>query len=384
MWREKIQPFKDRAMFWHAIWVSAGKPLNTQLHMLMKRTRNIYHLQIRRGKKMSDFLKKNTLLTACLDKGKDLFTEIKRLRKSEPSVASTIDGESKDIPNHFGHIYENLYNSVSDSQKLEEMSVLMNMKIDVTCLPEIERITPEVVSKAVSQLKSGKSDPVFKFCSDCIKNAPPVFYERLALMFRIFLTHGYISSILLVSNLIPLIKDKLVDVCSSDNYRSIAISSIILKVFDWIIILLYGEMLELDQLQFSYQPNVSTNMCTWAATETIDYFLRNGSDVFVCTMDMSKAFDSVKHSLLFEKLLQRGIPVVYTRLLLHMYRTQLTRVVWNNVESREFSISNGVKQGAVLSAILYCLYVNGLYRILRKKIWVLGKRSLLRNVRLLR
>ena len=119
-------------------------------------------------------------------------------------------------------------------------------------------------------------------------------------------------------------------------------------MFDWVIIILYGE---LNHLQFSTQPNVSTNICTWAATETIDYFMRNGSDVFICTMGMSKAFDSVQPSLLFEKLLQRGVPVIYSRLLLYMYRTQLTRVVWNNVKSRDFPISNGVKPGAVLSAI---------------------------------
>ena len=90
-------------------------------------------------------------------------------------------------------------------------------------------------------------------------------------------------------------KDKLGNICSSDNYRSIAISSLILKIFDWVIILLYGDKLGLDQLQFSYQPNISTNMCTWMAIETIDFFTRNGSDVYVCTMDMSKAFDKVRH-----------------------------------------------------------------------------------------
>ena len=131
------------------------------------------------------------------------------------------------------------YDSVSNSQKLEEMSLSINKKIDVSCLHDIERVTPEVLSKAVSQLEPDKTDPVFKYCSDCIKNVPPVFYEQLALMFKSFSAHGYISSILLVSNLIPLIKDKLVDACSSDNYRSIAISSIILKVFKWVIILLY-------------------------------------------------------------------------------------------------------------------------------------------------
>ena len=43
LWNAAIQPFKDKAMFWHAIWVSAGRPMNTQLHHLMKKTRNVYH-----------------------------------------------------------------------------------------------------------------------------------------------------------------------------------------------------------------------------------------------------------------------------------------------------------------------------------------------------
>ena len=37
-------------------------------------------------------------------------------------------------------------------------------------------------------------------------------------------------------------------------------------------------------------------MCTWAALETIDYFLRNGNNVFTVATDMSKAFDMSLHS----------------------------------------------------------------------------------------
>ena len=66
--------------------------------------------------------------------------------------------------------------------------------------------------------------------------------------------------------------------CAAENYRSIAISSLALKIFDWVIILLYGGRLNLDELQFSYQKNCCTNMCTLMAVETIDYFVRNGSE----------------------------------------------------------------------------------------------------------
>ena len=101
--------------------------------------------------------------------------------------------------------------------------------------------------------------------------------------------------------------------------------------------------------------------------ETISYFLRNGSDVFTCMMDMSKAFDTVRHSLLFEKLVEQGLPCIVVRYLLMSYRLQRANVKWRNESSYFFNIGNGVKQGAVLSAVLYCVYTNGLFEELRRK-----------------
>ena len=49
-WNDEIEPFKENAYFWHAIWLSAGKPLNNHLHQIMKKTRNRYHLVIRKQK----------------------------------------------------------------------------------------------------------------------------------------------------------------------------------------------------------------------------------------------------------------------------------------------------------------------------------------------
>ena len=175
-----------------------------------------------------------------------------------------------------------------------------------------------------------------------------------------------------MSTLVPILKDNLGNICAADNYRSIAISSLVLKIFDWVIILLYGERLNLDELQFSYQPNCFTNMCTWMAVETINYFVRNESELFTCAMDMSKAFDNAKHSLLFQQLLIKGL---YIRLLLVMYKKQVANVRWNSSLSQSFPISNEVKQGAVLSAILFCVYVNDLYKLLRKRrsgCWING------------
>ena len=107
-------------------------------------------------------------------------------------------------------------------------------------------------------------------------------------------------------------------------------------------------------------------MCTWAAVETINYFLRNGTDVYACLMDMTKAFDLVRHSLLFKKLIGAGLSVIFVRLLLFIYMNQFANIRWNVDFFYLFSIKNGVRQGAILSGILYCFYTNDLFSILRR------------------
>ena len=149
--------------------------------------------------------------------------------------------------------------------------------------------------------------------SDFFLNAPPILYDMLTAILRGYITNAHVSGFLLVSNLIPIVKDKLADVTNSNNYRSIAISSLIMKIFDWVIILAFSKHLKFDDLQFGYQANVSTSMCTWSAVETVSDFLRNGFDVFTCLMDMSKAFDMVKHSVLFNKLLKQGLSFIIFR-----------------------------------------------------------------------
>ena len=179
----------------------------------------------------------------------------------------------------------------------------------------------------------------------------------------------------LLATFIPSINDKLGNITLSKNYRSIAISSLTLKVFDWILLILFGGKLQLDELQFAYQKGCSTTMCTWSIVETTNYFLRNGSDVFICCMDMTKAFDLLKHSKLFIKLFNSGIPPIFLRLIFVVYRDQFANVRWNGSISSMFTMHNGVRQGAVASAVFYCFYGNILFGRLRRSgygCWVNG------------
>ena len=363
-WKEEIQPFRDKAQFWHAVWESAGRPIKCELHNIMKRSRNVYHLHIRKNKRLLDRVKRNALLTACLENKTDLFDTIKR--RTKRAYVTTMDGQTENIPDHLASTYKNLYNSTEDEEKLTSIEKIVEMKIYDSCWDDINRITWNTLRDSAQKLKGKKSDPFLEISSDYLSNAPDSLYQMLSIVFKSYISHGHVSEFLLLSTLIPIIKNKMGDITSSDNYRSIAISSLILKIFDNVILSTFSENLQLDELQFGYQTQVSTSMCTWLAVETIEYFNRNGSDVYTCLMDMSKAFDTVRHSLLFQKLLDHGLPSVIVRFLMVTYKLQRANVKWNNDTSEFFAITNGVKQGAVLSAVLYCVYTNGLFQELRR------------------
>ena len=286
-----------------------------------------------------------------------------------------IDGISLDTETHFAKLYGELYDSVKIRDRLISVKQFLSKIVDPSSLKDIVKITPALIKEAVSRIRNNKFDPVFDFTSNCLKNAPSILFDQLSSLFRYYLIHGHISELLMTSTLIPIPKDKLGDACSSENYRSIAISSMILKIFDWVVLLLFEKELRTGELQFGFQQKTSANLCTWLVVETIDYFQRNGSEVYACVMDLSKAFDRIKHSALFWKLLKKGMPTVYARLLLVMYEKQKTNVRWNNVLSETFTVNNGAKQGTVLSPILFCVYIDSLFSVLRRNrtgCWING------------
>ena len=331
----------------------------------MKKTRNVYHYEYKKCVRAEAKIKKSKLLDACINGNGDLFKEVKSMRKVTSKAADTMDGVKEDIPNHFGNIYKELYNCVDDGEEVVKICEDIEALINVESFDDVMRVTPEEVKKATAKLKPGKGDPSFSFSSDCIKVKSNLLAEQTAaaIMIRSFLVHNHIPQFLLLSTVIPIIKDKFSSISVSKNYRNVCITSLVLKQVNWLIINLFGDVLGFHDLQFAYQPDVSAPMCTWAVLETVNYFLDNGSEVFACSMDKSKAFDLCQFSVLFRKML-RNLSLVFLRLIIYMYIHQFCNVLWGSQVSSGFSIKNGVGQGKILAGFAYCYYCRDLFLLL--------------------
>ena len=150
----------------------------------------------------------------------------------------------------------------------------------------------------------------------------------------------------------------------SDNSRGIALCSAVYKIIDDAIIYKYDSELRTSALQFAYKQDHSTIMCTSIFQEVVSHYNHNGSNAYACLVDASKAFDRINFGKLFQTVLKHKLPGTILRLLLDAYTRQQSFVKWGQRFSDVIFMQNGVRRGWVLSATLFCIYMDELISIL--------------------
>ena len=274
---------------------------------------------------------------------------------------------ASDIAELFVSKYEQLFTSVPTSQfELKQVHTAINDGIRSNDTIDDVYIPVNAITKCVDKLKAGKSDGGQGFDSDHLINGTPKLFNILCMLFNCMIRHGYTANDLLYSSIVSIPKNMRGSLCSSDNYRGIALCCSVCKVIDMVIMDLYGKYLQTSDLQFGFKPGHSTTLCTAVYLETVDYYVRRNTDVYSCLLDASKAFDKVHYGKLFKLLISRCVPFPIIRLLFDSYTRQQVSVSWGSAKSRFFGVTNGVKQGGVLSPILFIVYIDELITLLSK------------------
>ena len=147
-----------------------------------------------------------------------------------------------------------------------------------------------------------------------------LLYTCIAQLFSAMLCYGFAPRLFLRSTMIPMPKEGRSSSSNSDHFRSIAISIILSKILDYIIIDHQAHSSITSDHQFGFKPNSSTVLCTTMLVETVQYYDENGRQpVYVLQLDASKAFDRVSYSRLFNVLLDNNVCPYIVRLLCYMY-----------------------------------------------------------------
>ena len=125
------------------------------------------------------------------------------------------------------------------------------------------------------------------------------------------LTEGVFPNDLKLANVVPLFKAD--DSMLFNNYRPVSILCVISKVFDKIMFDRLQKFLNdfniLYENQFGFRRNHSTHMAHIVLMVKIVHALENGESVIGLYLDFSKAFDTVNHAILLDRLEHYGIRV---------------------------------------------------------------------------
>ena len=180
------------------------------------------------------------------------------------------------------------------------------------------------------------------------------------MLFNSMLSHGYLPSPFYNSVLTSIVKDKLGSIHDKSNYRPIALSNTVAKLFEIVLLRRMENHVDSSPHQFGFKQKHSTDACVFLLKEMIRFYMKHGSPVFVCFMDASKAFDRVNHKTLFSKLIDKSIPFYLLRILSLWYRFQRICIKWNNVKTDFIGVNNGIRQGSILSPFLFNIYMDNL------------------------
>ena len=228
-WVDKIQPFRDKSLFWHDMWVTCGKPRQGEVARIYRMTKAKYHYAIRSAIKNEVNIRNENMANAIyLNCDRDLWREVKKISNCNKLLPNKIDDAigSEKISKLFYSKNKDLFNSVGFKNKelIDLNEELERYICDDRYKSSNSIITVEDMKEAIKDLKSGKRDENGLY-SDHFIHAPDRLIVVLTMLFNSMLVHGVAPSNLLIGTITPIIKNNRESHTISSNYRTLTIGT---------------------------------------------------------------------------------------------------------------------------------------------------------------
>ena len=257
--------------------------------------------------------------------------------------------------NYFVNVADKLANKIPKTH-LTHKYFLKNPNAQSLFLTDIG---PDEIHKIIQDMGINKSGDIYGITPSLIKHGGPVLIGILTLLFNKSIDQGIFPSALKLSKIVPIQGDSIFEV---SNYRPISLLPILSKILEKV---MYSRVIDfitkyniLYKNQYGFQKCMSTEYAINSLLHNIVESMNQDKTGFCILLDFAKAFDTVNHQILLDKLHYYGIrgnALKWFQSYLED-RQQCTEI--GNTQSKLEYIKCGVPQGSILGPLLFLLYIN--------------------------
>ena len=237
------------------------------------------------------------------------------------------------------------------------------------CNPINAKYTTAELDTTLAKLKTKKAAGKDKLLAEFLKSSQEPTRKLLLRMINTIYSTNIVPKSWCLGIINPIHKEGPKD--DPDNYRGICIGSALSKVLSTMMnqrltdFAKANNMINKAQIGFEEQNRTADHLLTLKSLVN-KYVNDEKKKLYVCFIDFRKAFDTVWHEGLFQKLEQANVTGNFLNTLKDMYRKTECAVKLGNRTTQYFKCKKGVRQGDPLSPLLFNIFINGIFKLLEE------------------
>ena len=258
-----------------------------------------------------------------------------------------------------------LLNNESDSCESSSTTGMLENSQDDASLDAA--ISMEEIKCSLSLAKNGKATGWDELPVEVLRNE--VSAEFLHSLFNKCFETGVVPEAWSRSIINPIPKSYTADPREPAKYRGITLASSVYKLYAGILNRRLSRWAEMhqrisdEQNGFRERRGCVDHLNT--LSQIIDSRKKRSMSTFVAFIDFSKAYDRISRALLWHKLYNHGISNKFLSALKSLYQDVKCCVRINGHKTDWFKVSTGLKQGCLISPLLFNLYINDLVSVVQ-------------------
>lgn len=378
-WTKQVAEAYQNALQGWKRWKRAGKPKNNSTHADYYKHKKEFRRKLRQSR-----AQEHRNLLSCIESASSANTKLFHhlIKKQRPERSKKLQTDmihykgqtfqGNAMSEGWKHYFEDLA-LTSQEPKLDQPSAQMSQQYHTLLMSSAPTmlITSQEMDEAIRGLKKGKASGPDDITTEHIQNLGEMAKRLILLIFNVLLTKAHTPLSLQKGLVIPIHKGKGKSTQEPKNYRGITLTSTLCKLMEMVLkphlerSLLQNNIP--DELQFGFRKHHSCLLTSSCVELIIEINYANKQPTFVALLDAEKAFDKVWHAGLFQKLTSTSIHPQHLNMVRSLYNNMQSQVLWDGTVSDPFPILQGVRQGGVLSPLLYITFIDELMKILRNK-----------------